>query len=69
MKQFSRTVTLTFSVEHVSDDPDYETKLLEAVNGSIDYNKMHGDFGKELAKRGLGDPITAGGWSVAIEKE
>lgn len=66
-KLFTKTVSFTFVVEHVSDDPAYEKQLLEAVKSASDQQMIpnfNTRFYNQLVRYGLEQSIVAGGWSA-----
>ena len=65
-KLFQKTISLTFTVEHVSDDPAYEKRLATAVDDVVFLaTKTTQDlFCDMFAARDLANPIIAGGWGV-----
>lgn len=65
MKQYTKTVSIQFSVEHVSDNPEYERLLSDAVNRII-YD-IGTQFGTQLQERQLMSSIVAGGVSVQVQ--
>jgi hypothetical protein len=68
-KLFQKTISLTFTVEHVSDDPNYEAELTKVVEDLTSSNDLCNSFIGLLFRRGLHKPIVAGGWDVLKEGE
>lgn len=71
MKQFQHTITLTFFVEHVSDDPEYEKAVALATQLAADETIIEAKtaLSNSIAHRNLGQHITAGGWGVDAKVE
>lgn len=78
-KLFQKTVSFTFTVEHVSDDPrcggsdnvssEYEKELIAAIETTVENCDLADRFHTQLIRRGLQHAITAGGWGVKQDSQ
>jgi hypothetical protein len=67
MKQFTKTIVLTFDIEHVSDDPEYEALAGQAIADTVVQAGLWHKLNTTLHDLGLDTPITAGGLRIGIE--